>query len=278
MFSALAFMNNVVCYTFAPIAHLAEEFYAEAIPLSFLITIFFITYVVFAFPSVRLIDTYGLRPCLIVSAWLMCVGCGMRILSVQANKASAYYMVLFGQTIASLSQCVLVNSPPLLSQVWFGEKERTLATTIAVNCNTMGIAGAYLLGPMLVKNKDDIPFLNTVIFMCTLILAWLVLVFPVAPPSPPSFSSFVKSNSTCCGRGCLCLAVESSVPIVLINLADQFVIASIACRCSTRGLLQHLPVARPEGVRLHCAGVCHERVHSQRLCHLHELHAGAQGL
>ena len=39
----------------------------------------------------------------------------------------------------------------MLAAVWFGEKERALATSIAINANTLGIAAAYLIAPLAVQ-------------------------------------------------------------------------------------------------------------------------------
>lgn len=46
--------------------------------------------------------------------------------------------VLIGQVFSGCSQCVFLNAAPLLSGLWFGENERVLATTIAMEANTLG--------------------------------------------------------------------------------------------------------------------------------------------
>ena len=77
--------------------------------------------------------------------------------------------------------------PPL--SVRFGNDQRVLATTISVNANTLGIAGAYLLGSVMVRSAADIDRYLFVIFALSFFFAVLAtFLYPDAPPSPPSFS------------------------------------------------------------------------------------------
>jgi fucose permease len=75
LFASHALCNNLVCYTFAPVADLAIEYYshATAFPLDLLITIFFITYVLLAFPASRFVEQHGLRSGVLLGA------CAMRV-------------------------------------------------------------------------------------------------------------------------------------------------------------------------------------------------------
>jgi hypothetical protein len=66
-------LNNFICYTFAPISDLAVKFYGKDFPLDWLITIFFITYVVFSFASSRLVEEKGLRLGVLIGTTVYCV-------------------------------------------------------------------------------------------------------------------------------------------------------------------------------------------------------------
>jgi hypothetical protein len=87
------------------------------------------------------------------------MGTGFRLLTIQHNESYSYDMarlspagtrgswitlciaqVLIGQVFSGCSQCVFLNAAPLLSGLWFGENERVLATTIAMEANTLGSA------------------------------------------------------------------------------------------------------------------------------------------
>jgi hypothetical protein len=77
----------------------------------------------------------------------------------------------------------------LLAAIWFGVNERTLATTIACNANTLGIALAYMAGPAMVDSVDDLPEYMWACFLAALACAAAAtLYFPAAPPTPPSHS------------------------------------------------------------------------------------------
>ena len=85
----------------------------------------------------------------------------------------------------------------MMAAQWFGSEERVLATTIGVNANTLGIAGAYILGAAMVHSTADIDRYLFVIFLLSLIFAILVIFFyPAAPPSPPSFSAYHSHSPT----------------------------------------------------------------------------------
>ena len=47
------------------------------------------------------------------------------------------------------------NNESRLAAEWFGPDERTLATTIAINANQIGIAMSYLCGAYLVHDVED---------------------------------------------------------------------------------------------------------------------------
>jgi len=98
------------------------------------------------------------------------------------------------QVISSLAQCIFVNTPPYLSNCWFSDRERTLATTLAVNANTLGIAGAYALGSAIVNRPEDIQTLMWVVFLMLIVTLALTCTMPVKPATPPSRSTELKEN------------------------------------------------------------------------------------
>jgi fucose permease len=52
------------------------------------VTIFFITYCIFSFPSSRLIEKRGLRAAVVVGAWLQAIGTVLRCLNMQVRFGS----------------------------------------------------------------------------------------------------------------------------------------------------------------------------------------------
>ena len=84
LFSSLAFLNNVVCYTFASISHIAKPDYPN-MSLSSLVSYFFITYTLFSFPSSLFINRFSLRSGVILGASLQALGTYMRLLRPQRS-------------------------------------------------------------------------------------------------------------------------------------------------------------------------------------------------
>ena len=190
VFSSLAFLNNVVCYSFASISAIAHAEY-PSISLSSLVSLFFLTYAVFSIPSSLFIERFGLRSGVVLGAWLQAIGCYLR----WADRGGPVYdsglicWLRVGQLTASLGQAFFVNPPAMMAAQWFGNDQRVLATTIAVNANTLGIAGAYVLGSLMVRSASDIDGYLFLILALSIVLALLASVFfPSAPPTPPSFS------------------------------------------------------------------------------------------
>ena len=160
--------------------------------LSTLVSCFFITYCVSSFPASWFVERYGLRAGVMVGAWLQAIGCAIRVFATPVvghpvDDEAAHgnlTLLMFGQVVASLAQAFFVNTPPLLAAVWFGVNERTLATTIACNANTLGIAVAFVLGPAIVDSVDDLPAYMWLCAGATLATALLSSVyFPAAPPT-----------------------------------------------------------------------------------------------
>ena len=191
LFSSLAFLNNVVCYTFASISHIAKPDYPN-MSLSSLVSYFFITYTLFSFPSSLFINRFSLRSGVILGASLQALGTYLRYYDrSDPNDGGWLCWLRVGQLVASLGQAFFVNPPPMMAAQWFGSEERVLATTIGVNANTLGIAGAYILGAFMVHSTADIDSYLFVIFLLSLVFAVLVIFFyPAAPPTPPSFSAY----------------------------------------------------------------------------------------
>mmetsp|Transcript_14955 Transcript_14955/g.20958 ORF Transcript_14955/g.20958 Transcript_14955/m.20958 type:complete len:462 (-) Transcript_14955:39-1424(-) len=195
IFSLLSLFNNVVCFTFAPISSASKEYYGTDVNLGHLVAFFFLAYIIFSFPSSRFIDKYGLRAGILVGAWLQVVGNSIRCLGHRVISDAEFPCVLAGQLVASLAQPFFVNPPSLIAATWFGKKERTLATTVAVNSNQFGIAVAYFLAPTMVHSPMDIPDYLDVLTITSLVLALAATAyFPSSPPTPPSRAKELTEN------------------------------------------------------------------------------------
>lgn len=80
-----------------------------------------------------------------------------------------------------------LNVVTLFAVNWFGEKERTLASTIAVLANIVGPSLAFGIAPAVVTSGNQIPnFMLVQAGVCTACSFAVIFIFIERPPSPPS--------------------------------------------------------------------------------------------
>jgi MFS family permease len=147
-FAILAILNNIVCYSIAPVASMANDFYTTDIDMSLLVDLFFITYCVTSFPSARFIEKYGLRAGLVIGLlllfpdcfsdldnnrsslrlllcnfslgiWFQAIGSVLRCFTLQEVNGSGFGMVMFGQAIASFGTPVSSRFLPFVLSISF---------------------------------------------------------------------------------------------------------------------------------------------------------------
>ncbi|EQC37890.1 hypothetical protein SDRG_04911 [Saprolegnia diclina VS20] len=179
LLSLLSGLNQAICYSYAPIAKMAEASWDYGVESTTLITIYFIVYLPFAFVGSWVMDKKGLRYGVLLGAILQAVGASIRYLAT-AGHVDSSFQVLFlvlGQTLAAMAMPFMVNSPPMLSALWFPPSQRAAATSIAVNCNQLGIAVVYLLTPFLVHSPDDVAPWSGVIALLALLSTALACCF-----------------------------------------------------------------------------------------------------
>ncbi|KAK6186018.1 hypothetical protein SNE40_008137 [Patella caerulea] len=169
-----------------------------------------------------MIDVKGLRLAVVTSCFLVTAGAGVRCITSAPPWST--WLIHFGQFLVGLGGPVAVSGPPALSAVWFEPSERTTATAIAFLIPTMGIASAFIIGPLLVpspnitdtnatfinstkldffqsanfsnstmrisQERKDIMFLMYIEFGGTLLVFLMMLIyFPKRPPLPPCASA-----------------------------------------------------------------------------------------
>ncbi len=100
-----------------------------------------------------------------------------------------FFLVGFAQP---LFQC----TPALLSASWFPEEERTLATSIALNSNQIGVGCAFIVGALWVQSPSQIVnYFSLLSFFSILVFVGTALQLDDAPPTPPSGSSRIMRGT-----------------------------------------------------------------------------------
>ncbi|KAL9183423.1 hypothetical protein ACHAXT_004279 [Thalassiosira profunda] len=100
-----------------------------------------------------------------------------------------FFLVGFAQP---LFQC----TPALLSASWFPEEERTLATSIALNSNQLGVGLAFIVGALYVQSPSQIAdYFGLLSLLSVVAFVGTALQLDDAPPTPPSGSSRIMRGS-----------------------------------------------------------------------------------
>mmetsp|Transcript_59456 Transcript_59456/g.141639 ORF Transcript_59456/g.141639 Transcript_59456/m.141639 type:complete len:511 (+) Transcript_59456:108-1640(+) len=195
--AALALLSDWVCFSVAAIPDV--WFHEYQTTHSQLVDIFLFTNVLFCLIEPAVVAKWGLRNVVVGSSFLMSVGCVLRSgLSLFTKKMPWYWMEVLGTLCVGAAQPFFQCTPTLLSAVWFAPDERVLATSIAINSNQIGIGVGFLLGASLAGagNPDGLNVYFSIISFLSLSLSLgAYLQFQDEPPSPPSNSAAVRTDS-----------------------------------------------------------------------------------
>ena len=98
---------------------------------------------------------------------------------------------VLGQGLVGVGNCLAVSVPTMVSQNWFPETERLVATGILSLSMPIGMVLGQGISPTFVKCPEDIPIMNLVWFLPSLLtfLSCLLCITSSHPASPPSRSA-----------------------------------------------------------------------------------------
>eukprot|EP00298_Acanthocystis_sp_HF-20_P016322 c21450_g6_i5.p1 GENE.c21450_g6_i5~~c21450_g6_i5.p1 ORF type:complete len:453 (+),score=143.33 c21450_g6_i5:498-1856(+) len=210
VFSFSSFNQYMIWITFSPISDLTQQYYGISdTEVQFFLIWGGIMFILFAIPML-LFSRLGLRTLILVTVSLQLICCLLRCIPclfesqfVRSHGAKNDFGIAFvhiGQILNAICGPLVMASPSQVSQTWFGENERTLATAIGTLANNLGAAIGFLLGPFLVQegHPDSIPnllYAHSVFAAIPFVLA--IIYFPSHPPNPPSIAALksIESNN-----------------------------------------------------------------------------------
>ena len=143
-----------------------------------------------------LIESRGLRTGIRIGAYLTGIGgllCCLSTLpglSDHFSKYTQYWMAVIGQGITGVACPFISGVPTKVSQHWFPDSQRTMATSILGMSYPLGIVLGQGVTPALVQHPHSIPYMNIAFFVPALVgtVLGLLLVKTNLPPTPPSAS------------------------------------------------------------------------------------------
>jgi len=186
--SLLNLLSDWTCYSIAPIAMLTNEAYGVIYPTALVVVFLFANGISTAMEPF-LLSLLGFRRLIVFGAFLGAAGSLLksglpfRYVLTEGDE----WRVYLGFLLVGLSQPMYQCTPALLSASWFPEKERTLATGIALNANQLGIGCAFVYGAIVVRQKEDISvyFSWLSVLFCVGFVGTLFF-FEERPKTPPS--------------------------------------------------------------------------------------------
>eukprot|EP00126_Sphaerothecum_destruens_P015701 Sdes_comp9738_c0_seq1m1247 len=154
VFCTLTWSSAFLWTTFAPIFDMVKAYWhVSTSQVNMMSMLYLFTYLPGVFVGGWMLDVLGLRWSLVVGAFLNAVGPWIRYVGRNPN---GWDWIFAGQFVAACAQSFTLSAPPKIAAEWFGEKERSTATSIGVLANNMGIAFG-MLSYNVVKSDSDIP-------------------------------------------------------------------------------------------------------------------------
>ena len=133
------------------------------------------------------LDRFGLRISVLISAWILAIGIGIRC--VVPDNSKWVFLIHIGHSMIGMVGPPLLISPPRLSSVWFPPHHRTWATAVPVIARSVGIALAFITIPYLTRHYD----IHTMLYVQAETGFFVAIIasiyFPAKPPTPPSQSA-----------------------------------------------------------------------------------------
>ncbi|CAH1264533.1 DIRC2 [Branchiostoma lanceolatum] len=111
-----------------------------------------IAYIPLAVPFSWLMDVKGLRISVIVTAFLVFAGTGIRCVTAFYIGAATWLMNI-GQCLNGMAGPVAMSAPAVLSAAWFPHEQRATATAIGTILGCLGSAASFIIGPLIVRSR-----------------------------------------------------------------------------------------------------------------------------
>lgn len=96
---------------------------------------------------------------------LLCFLSSLPYVSDGVSSDGKFYLALVGQALTGVACPFISCVPTKVSQHWFSDEQRTVATIVLGMSNPMGIVLGQGITPLLVKAPEQVPLMNIVWFI-----------------------------------------------------------------------------------------------------------------
>ena len=200
VFSLISMMSNEIWISLSTITSIVHTYYqVNPMFIDWLALISLLLMIFLLVPCSYLLHRLGLRWTMIIGGLLNALGSCLRLLGA---GRSGFVYVFTGSCICALAHCTLFFLPPHVAVVWFGDRERAVASSIGMLVNASGVGVGYLLGTLFVSGqKGDAKEIgygirNLLLFEAiasTVLFLVCVVIMRDAPPTPPSRSQRLRN-------------------------------------------------------------------------------------
>ena len=192
LFSMITMVNAALWITIPSISNIAMMYYdVQAITVDWFSMSYLLAYAIFAMPASAFMEKFGVKACLLTAASLNGMAGSLRYAGVERDR---FAFVAIGQIFAAIGSAFVLQVPPKLAAVWFGEHERATATSIGVVMNLFGVGVGFIQPTSIVGDSDDMNIVHHGMYLLLSSQAWFslatlfvaYLLVDEKPPMPPS--------------------------------------------------------------------------------------------
>jgi MFS family permease len=168
----------------------------QAWKLNLMVLSYMIAYIPAAIVATYAINRKGLKFSLTVGCMLNFLCGWVRFAGFKSGQEYFYWISFVGQCLGAIAQPFITNAITSMASNWFGQKERTIATTIGAFANILGGGIAFGIAPPIAvinsPNGKDISEIGMVVLLASqagfasLLLLAVVSIFRDKPPTPPT--------------------------------------------------------------------------------------------
>lgn len=188
--------NAMQWISYSPIVDEVKTFFnVDANTVDLLSSIYMFSYVAFAFLSCKVYEKLGLKQGLCIAVILNAIGASVKLIALYALPNVA--LLVISQLFNSITQVLLIATPPLVAADWFLSHERTVANALLSGSLNLGVAAGMLVPTIFVgPGSAGISAFGGLFWLeaalCYAAVFGTIVLMPRRPRDPPSISTVAR--------------------------------------------------------------------------------------
>ncbi|CCW64002.1 unnamed protein product [Phytomonas sp. EM1] len=193
LFSLLSVSNAMQWIAFSSIVdEVRAYFHMSASEVNMLPSVYVIAYISIVFLSCKLYEIAGIKITLVIASLTNAVGAGIKIIALYAWPHPA--LLFASQAVNSITEVLVIATPPLIANRWFPRRERGVANTIMSSAMNIGsgvgvLVPTFFVGPQHSSKRDFANFFWFNFVICGVTLGLVTFLIPKRPRYAASFTA-----------------------------------------------------------------------------------------